>query len=106
MVRTADVMCSPEFWSGCSGRCSWSCKRRKPAKGRPTGRAFAFVTQPAKPLGRVVHLELDRVRGVLEADHLLHLQVDVAVDEVVVEYPTGLEEGAILVQLLERLTQA
>src|SRR3954471_15192073 len=56
-------------------------------------------------LGRVVHLVLDRMRGVLEADHLGHLQLDVAVDEVVIEHATGLEEFAILVEVRERLAQ-
>src|SRR5271166_5299708 len=43
---------------------------------------------------------------VLELDHLGHLEVDKAVDEVVVEHAASLEEGAVLVELLERLTQA
>jgi hypothetical protein len=30
------------------------------------------------------------MRGVLEADHLGHLQLDVAVDEVVIEHAAGL----------------
>jgi hypothetical protein len=30
------------------------------------------------------------MRGVFEADHFLHLEVDVAVDEVVVEHAAGL----------------
>ena len=50
-------------------------------------------------LRRVVHLEFDRMRGVLEADHLGHLQLDVAVDEVVVEHAAGLEEVAVLVEV-------
>jgi hypothetical protein len=41
-------------------------------------------------LGAVVHLELDRMRRVLEADHLRDLQLDIAVDEIVVEHATGL----------------
>ena len=56
-------------------------------------------------LRRIVHLELDRMRRVLEADDLAHLQVDIAVDEVVVEHAADLEEGAILVELFERLAQ-
>ena len=38
------------------------------------------------------------MRGVLEADHFLHLEVDVAVDEVVIEHAAGLQELAILVE--------
>ena len=45
------------------------------------------------------------MRRVLEADHFAHLQVDVAVDEVVVEHAAGLEEAAVLVELSERLAQ-
>src|SRR5262245_28133154 len=43
--------------------------------------------------------------GVLEPNHLGHLQIDIAVDEVVVEYSAGLEEVAVLAELPERLTQ-
>src|SRR5215218_11133199 len=56
-------------------------------------------------LHRVVHLELDGVRGHLEARDLGHLQFDVAVDEVVVEDAAGLQEGAVLVQADERLAE-
>src|SRR3984893_76337 len=56
-------------------------------------------------LRRVIHLELDRMRRVLEADDLAHLQVDIAVDEVVVEHAADLEEGAILVELFESLAE-
>ena len=56
-------------------------------------------------LRRVVHFELDRMRGVLEADDFAHLQVDIAVNEIVVEHTAGREEAAILVELLERLAQ-
>src|SRR3977135_1172764 len=59
----------------------------------------------AKTSRRVVHLELDGMRGVLEADHFRHLQVDVAVDEVVVEHAAGLEEGAVGIELAERLAE-
>src|SRR5262249_8766073 len=56
-------------------------------------------------LGRVVHLELDRVGGVLEADHFLHLELDVAVDEIVIEHAARFEEVAVLFQIAERLAQ-
>src|SRR3984885_7303786 len=56
-------------------------------------------------LRRVVHFEFDRMRGVLEADDFGHLQIDISVDEVVVEHAAGLEEAAVLVELLERLAE-
>jgi hypothetical protein len=56
-------------------------------------------------LSRVVHLVFDRVGGVFEADHLGHLQLDIAVDEIVVEHAAGLEERAVLVETAERVTQ-
>ena len=65
-------------------------------KGAPkSARKVVASPRPGRKLRRIVHLELDRMRGVLEADHLLHLQLDVAVDEVVVEHAAGLEEGAV-----------
>ena len=74
-------------------------------KGAPQGAPFKlhrkYVTCAMfgrKRLRRVVHLVFDRMRGVLEADHFRHLQVDVAVDEVVVEHAAGLEELAVLVE--------
>src|SRR6185437_12004974 len=76
-------------------------KRKGALAGRPQSHRDVLEDR----LRRVVHLELDRVRGVLEADHLAHLQVDVAVDEVVVEHAAGFEELVILVQALERLAQ-
>ena len=41
------------------------------------------------------------MRGVLEADHFGHLQVDEAVDEVVVEHAADFQELAILVEIHE-----
>ena len=43
-------------------------------------------------LRRIVHLVFDRMRSVLEADHLGHLQLDVTVDEIIVEHAASLEE--------------
>ncbi len=45
------------------------------------------------------------MRRVLEADDLLHLQVDVGVDKIVVEHAADFQEGAILVELFEGLAQ-
>src|SRR5947209_16208312 len=56
-------------------------------------------------LRRIVHLVFDRMRRVLEANDLGHLQLDVAVDEIVIEHATGFEELAILVEIAERLAQ-
>jgi diguanylate cyclase (GGDEF)-like protein len=47
----------------------------------------------------VVHVEFDRVRVQLQTHHFFHLQLDVAVDEVVVHDAAGLQEGAVLVQV-------
>src|SRR6201999_2336283 len=85
---------------------SWASNRKvcRREKVRSEERPFVLVRRISS-LRRIVHLELNRVRGVLEADHFGHLQLDVAVDEVVVEHAAGLEEGAVLVELLERLAQ-
>ena len=56
-------------------------------------------------LHRVVHVEFDRVRGHFEAHDLCHLQLDVAVDLVVVEDAAGLQEAAVLVEALQRFAQ-
>ena len=63
---------------------------------------MSFVAVAKADLGRIVHVVFDRMRSVLEADHLAHLQVDVAVDEVVVEHAAGLEELAVLVEVRQR----
>jgi hypothetical protein len=63
------------------------------------------ATWEDQTLSRVVHLVLDRMRGVLEADHLGHLQLDIGVDEIVIEHAAGLEEVAVLVEVHQRLAQ-
>jgi hypothetical protein len=55
---------------------------------------------------RVVHVELDRVRGHAEARDFVHLQLDVGVEHVVGEHAALGQEGAVLVQVLQRLVQA
>ena len=45
------------------------------------------------------------MRGHFETHHVLHLQLDIAVDEVVVEHAAGLQERAILVEVLESLAE-
>src|SRR6266850_2884590 len=61
--------------------------------------------KPAETSQRIVHVEFDRVRGHLEAFDFGHLELDEAVDEVVVEHAAGLEEGAVLVEVFQRLAQ-
>src|SRR5215213_9862269 len=56
-------------------------------------------------LNRVVHHEFDRMRGHLEASDLRHLQLDVAVDEVVVVDAARLQEGAVAVKVDQSLAQ-
>src|SRR5947209_7422183 len=43
--------------------------------------------------------------GVLEADHLCHFQLDIAVDKVIVEYAPCFEELTVLVQKCNRFAQ-
>src|SRR5579883_573833 len=88
-----------------------ACRRVDPqGASLPTMKEGAATAAPSRRSGvlalrRVVHFELDRMRGMFEADNLAHFQVDVAVDEVVIKHTAGLEEGAILVELLQRLAQ-
>src|ERR1700693_6189052 len=56
-------------------------------------------------LDRVVHLELDRVRGVLEIVHLFPLQLDVGLDEIAIENIALQQEGMVVLQLAERVAQ-
>src|SRR5690606_12694809 len=84
----------------CGPAASGLARNRKGATGAP----FQSLSN-AWPSGRVVHFVLDRVRGVLELDDFGHLELDVAVDLVVVEHATGLEEVAVLVEGLQSLTQ-
>src|ERR1043166_2639883 len=56
-------------------------------------------------LDAVIHLELDRVRGVLEGIDLAHLELEIGVDEVVAEHVALLQEGAVAVEAFERLPE-
>src|SRR5581483_11762941 len=49
---------------------------------------------------RIVHVEIDRVRRHFETLHLSHLEIDIAVDEIIVEHAAVLEECAPLVEVL------
>src|SRR5690349_13476688 len=81
--------------NGCS-TCSRSVSGRPDGKNKkgPAG-PFHKRTTRSSNLRRVVHLVFDRMRGVLELDHLGHLEIDVAVDLVVVEHAAGLQEIAV-----------
>src|SRR5580704_11041068 len=110
---------SPCHWSDRSGRRGRTryavleseptprhCNKRKRAPHDAAPFKFALREQcreDTRRLRGIVHFELDRMRRVLEADDLAHLQVDIAVDEIVIEHAADLEEGAILVELFERL---
>jgi hypothetical protein len=95
---------------------AWLERHRRPARGRfhgigagrPKKRA-ALGPPPIRSFGpnstRIIHVELDRVRGHLEAHHLAHFQFDVAVDDIVVENAACLEESAILVEINEGFAQ-
>ncbi len=71
-----------------------TCKRRSPQAKRE------------KRLHRVVHLELHRMRGVLEAVHLGPFQLDVALDLVPPEHVARKQELVVGGQRAQRLAQA
>jgi len=80
------------------------------AKGAPVGNAFR-ISRGSSVSGkfrqrslRIVHVELDRVRGHLETLDFGHLELDEAVDEVVVEHAAVLQEGAVLVEIFHQFT--
>src|SRR5690606_11381015 len=54
----------------------------------------------------IVHVVFDRVRRHFIAQHLGHLELDERIDLVVVEHAARLEEGAVLVEALERFPKA
>ena len=64
---------------------------------------LALNPAPCRSLSRVVHLELDRVGCVLKADDFLRLELRVAIEEIVIEDPAGLEEIAVLLEIAKRL---
>ena len=71
--------------------------------GRSPGTWAARRVQPA--LGRVVELELDRMRGVLQRDDLFHLQVDIGIDLIVGKDIALRQEAAIGAERVQSLTQ-
>ena len=92
-------ICNGSKAACCSGR----RKSYQPAVNRPGG--LRLPLSAIYDLRRIVHFELHRVRGVLEADHLGHLQLDVAVDEIIIEHAAGLEKIPVLAELFECLAQ-
>src|SRR5688500_10264693 len=72
----------------------------------PNERGPEHPPRAADGSDRVVHLVLERMRRGAEARDFLHLQRDVAVDEVVGEHAAGLEEVAILVERFQGLVEA
>ncbi len=79
-------------------------RARKKSPGVSSGASHFHIPQSEKS-DRVVHVELDRMRRHFEAHHVLHLQLNIAVDEVVVEHAASLEERAVLVEVGEGFTQ-
>ena len=79
--------------------------RRKSALETPRAaqRPPLIVVEKREDSVRIVHVEFDRVRRHFKAHHLGHLQLDIAVDEVVVEHVARLEEGAVLVEVRSAL---
>ena len=80
------------------------------ARGRPfdtNRRRLAPHPSPCAAIySDVVHVELDRVGGHAEARDFLHLQLDVGVDVGVGEDAALGQEGAALVEVVERLVEA
>ncbi len=71
-----------------------------------TGTTQAYVPRVSeRSLGRIVHLELDRMRRVFEPNNLGHLQLDIGVDEIVIEYAANFQETPVFIKLFEGLTQ-
>jgi hypothetical protein len=83
--------------------CCCLCLRN--ASALRTGLAFVS-RQPspqALPLNRIVHLKFNGMRRMFELVDLFHFQLDIAVDQIVVEYAPALQERPIIAQVLERL---
>src|SRR5262245_22662772 len=91
--------------SDCSlERCFSALHQHEKAEASP-GFGLHSEWSGSGPSSRIVHHELERMRRHLEALHFRHLQVHVAVDEVVVEDAALLQEVAVLVEAAQRLSQ-
>ena len=78
-----------------------SQRQRKRPGFRP---AFSFRPDLSRS-DRIVHLELNRMRRVLEGIHFFHLELDVALDEVLAEHVALLQELVVGLQAVQRLAQ-
>ena len=56
-------------------------------------------------LDRIIHLEFDRMRRVLQRDDLFHLQVDIGIDLIVGKDIALRQEAAIGAERVQSLTQ-
>src|SRR5258708_20919449 len=84
----------------------WRLRTEAHARRQRQKRGIAPLLRSAgRSSGRVVHLELDGMGGYAEARDLLHLERDVRIDHVVGEDSAPREEGAVLVERLERLVE-
>src|SRR5579863_120900 len=78
------------------------------AKRKPRRKAGGVGVHVCVRLGgshAVIHLELDRMRRVLELVHFLVLEIDVGLDEVLGEHVALQQEGVVGLEALERLAQ-
>src|SRR6201999_1943422 len=91
-------------WTWIGRRPSWD-REAGPQKQKAPRRAPLFRCGASFALQRIIHLELDRVRGHFETRDFGHLQLDIGVDEIVVEHAAVLEERAVLVEVLDRLAE-
>jgi hypothetical protein len=62
-------------------------------------------TATTRLLQTVVHVELDRMGGHAQARDFAHLQLDVTINHVVREHPTGRQELAIGIQRIQGLVK-
>src|SRR5690606_10613549 len=85
---------------------SFSTARPPARRWLTPGRKRRGVSPAPLPSVAVVQLVFQRVRGRAELGDFLHLQRDVAVDEVVAHDAAGLEELAVRVERFEGLVQA
>jgi hypothetical protein len=72
---------------------------RKSQANKKGGRSRPSLRRVACGSAGIIHIELDRMRRHLETHHFGHLQLDIAVDKVIVEDAAGLQEVAVLVKI-------
>src|SRR5690242_1912988 len=92
--------------AGASANGAPVCRGLRQTKGAPFGAPLITRLRSPRPGSvRIVHLEFDRMRRHLKTLDFGHLQLDEAVDEVVVEHAAVLEEGAVLVEVFQGLAE-